>query len=147
LNPSAAELPNCSALLYGAARKYEVNNHRTTLSLKSVRRGAALYATSQAESLVTDDCFLMLNLGQEYALEFQGPQVTETLCPFFQPGFLEHVGGSQLMSIERQIDDLDVLPMTGDFQEHLYPKTGRVADEQGLAILLQLSHAPLVIGK
>src|SRR5262245_20059433 len=127
LNPSAAELPNCSALLFGASRKYEVNNYRTTLSLKSVQRGAALYSTKRAEYLVTDDCFLMLNLGEEYTLQFQGPQVTETLCPFFQPGFLEHVAGSRSKSIHSQLDDIEVGPAVAEFHEQLYTKTGHVA--------------------
>jgi|SRR6266576_3337080 len=135
LNPSAVELPNCSALLFGASRRYEVNNHRTTLSLKSVWRGAATYSTRHAEFLVTDDCFLMLNLGQEYTLQFRGPQVTETLCPFFQPGFLEHVAGSRSTSIRRQLDDIEVWPAGAEFHEQLYPKIGRVA------VILQALHA------
>jgi len=126
LNPPAADLPRCSALLFGVARNYKVNNHRTTLSLKSVRRGAALYTTRRGRYLVTTDTFLILNLGQQYALEFEGLETTETLCPFFQPGFLEHAVTSRSTSIQRQLDELDNGQSSADFHEQLYPKTGRI---------------------
>src|SRR5262249_32021853 len=91
LNPPVRELVHCSAVLRGVAHHYSVELYRTTLSLKSVRSGAALYVTRQGRHLVTDNSFLILNQGQEYSMEFQGTIVTETLCPFFQRGFLEHV--------------------------------------------------------
>ena len=68
LNPPFGELPRCSALLNGIAQRYYVPQHRTTLTLKSVARGAALYVTRQGRHLVTEDSFLILNHGQEYSL-------------------------------------------------------------------------------
>src|SRR5260221_576400 len=94
LNPPFGDLPRCSALLNGVAQRYRVEQYRTTLSLKSVSRGAALYTTRHGRHLVTEDSFLILNHGQEYSLEFQGPSTTETLSPFFQRGFVEHVADS-----------------------------------------------------
>ena len=70
-------------------------------------RGAALYVTPHARHLVTEDCFLILNEGQEYTLEFQWPTLTETLCPFFQPGFLEHVSYCLTAPVSRQLKELD----------------------------------------
>ena len=122
LNPRARDLPNCSAVLNGRGTTYEVNDYRTTLSLKSVVRGAARYHTPQGHYLLTPDSYLILNDGQRYALEFEGHGniQTETLCPFFQAGFLEQAAASGL-------DDIDRAAPALDFCERLYPKTGAVA--------------------
>ena len=126
-NPPFGELPHCSALLSGAAQQYRVQQHRTTLSLKSVSHGAALYVTPQGRHLVTEDSFLILNQGQEYSLEFQGLSITETLCPFFQRGFVEHVADSLVTPPSRQLDEIAPCSPLTDFYEHLYPKSGRIA--------------------
>lgn len=126
LNPRARELPACSAVLHGIARQYHVDNYRTTLSVKAVARGAALYTTPQARHLVTEDSFLVLNEGQQYSLEFQWPSPTETICPFFQPGFLEHVSYCSSAPVAKQLDDLETPKGSTGFFEHLYPRTGEV---------------------
>jgi AraC family transcriptional regulator len=122
LNPRGRELPDCSAVLNGHGTHYEVNDYRTTLSLKSVVRGAARYHTPQGHYLLTPDSFLILNDGQRYSLEFEGHGgvQTETLCPFFQRGFLEQAAAGDL-------DDIDQAAPALDFCERLYPKTGNVA--------------------
>jgi AraC-like DNA-binding protein len=126
-NPPFEELPHCSALLNGVAQRYRVQQHRTALSLKSVSRGAALYVTPQGRHLVTEDSFLILNQGQEYSLEFQGPSTTETLCPFFQRGFVEHVADCLVTAPSRQLDEIAPRSPVTDFYEQLYPKSGRIA--------------------
>src|SRR5688500_13702754 len=115
LNPPAHEIPTCSAVLKGRAKQYRVESYRTTLSVKSVQRGAAVYVTPQARHLVTEECFLILNEGQEYSLEFQWPAPTETLCPFFQPGLLEHVSYCLTTPITKQLEDLDTPPRSTQF--------------------------------
>src|SRR5262249_9024434 len=105
-NPPFAELPHCSALLNGIAQRYHVQQYRTTLSLKSVTRGAALYATRQGRHLVTEDSFLLLNNGQEYSLDFQGPTTTETLALFFERGFVEHVADAVATPVRQQLDEI-----------------------------------------
>ncbi|HTQ58515.1 MAG TPA: AraC family transcriptional regulator [Bryobacteraceae bacterium] len=121
LNPRGRELPDCCAVLNGRGTRYEVSNYRTTLSVKSVVRGAARYVTPQGQYLVTPDAFLVLNDGQRYSLEFEGRGRihTETLCPFFQPGFLEQAGVAGLDDIARAAPALD-------FCERLYPSSGEV---------------------
>ena len=111
LNPPGRELAGCSAVLNGRGTRYEVNGYRTTLSIKSVVRGAARYETPQGHYLVTPENFLILNDGQRYSLEFEGRGRlhTETLCPFFQTGFVERAAG---------------VAGTLDFCERLYPKSG-----------------------
>jgi AraC-like DNA-binding protein len=125
-NPPFAELPHCSALLNGIARRYHVQQYRTTLSLKSVTRGAALYGTRQGRHLVTEDSFLILNNGQDYSLEFKGPSTTETLALFIEPGFVEHVADSITTPMRQQLDEIALHCPTTDWYERLYPNSGRV---------------------
>jgi len=122
LNPQPRDLPHCSAVLHGHGTRYEVSNYRTTLSIKSVVRGAVRYQTPPGQYLLTPDTFLILNDGQQYSMEFEGRgrTYTETLCPFFQSGFLEHAGANNLDDIERHSPAIE-------FCERLYPKTGAVA--------------------
>jgi AraC-like DNA-binding protein len=122
LNPRGGELSDCCAVLNGHGMHYQVNNYRTTLSIKSVVRGAARYYTPQGQYLVTPDAFLILNDGQRYSLEFEGRGRirTETLCPFFQPGFLEQAAAPA------DPDDIERATPSLDFCERLYPKTGAV---------------------
>jgi hypothetical protein len=72
LNPAAADLAGCSAVLNGVGRFHSVDGYRTTLSVKWVVTESALYRTPQGMHLVTPDSFLVLNHGQVYAMEFEG---------------------------------------------------------------------------
>jgi AraC-like DNA-binding protein len=126
LNPAARQLGRCSAILNGLATHYRVDSYRTTLSIKAVQSGAALYVTPKARHLVTPDCYLILNRGQEYALEFQWPTPTETLCPFFQPAFVEHAAYCASESIRKQLDEIEDRARPLSFCERLYPRTGRL---------------------
>jgi AraC-like DNA-binding protein len=126
LNPAAQHLGECSAVLNGLATHYRVDSHRTTLSVKAVQSGAALYVTRRGRHLVTPNCFLVLNCGQEYALDFQWPTPTETLCPFFQPGFVEHVAYCMTASPRKQLDEIETATRPISFCERLYPRTGHL---------------------
>jgi AraC family transcriptional regulator len=143
LNPRSRDLPHCSAVLNGRGTRYEVNDYRTTLSLKSVVRGRARYETPQGHYLLTPDCYLILNDGQRYSLQFDGQSETETLCPFFQRGFLEQAVAGAHASSERQLEDTALATPTLDFCERLYSKSGPV----GQALLdlqagVRFPHAP-----
>jgi AraC-like DNA-binding protein len=127
LNPPAPELPHCSAVLNGRATRYEITDYRTTLSLKSVVRGAARYHTPQGRYLLTPEYFLILNRGQRYSLEFEGRSQTETLCPFFEPRFMAQAVARAGADPNRQLDDIEPAAPDLDFCERLYPKTGPVA--------------------
>jgi AraC family transcriptional regulator len=126
VNPPARQLGSWSSLLNGVATHYRVDSYRTTLSLKAVQRGAALYATPGSRHLVTPDSFLVLNHGQEYSLEFQWPTSTETLCPFFQAGFVEHVAYCMTVPARKQLDEIDAATGPLNFGERLYPRNGRL---------------------
>jgi AraC-like DNA-binding protein len=102
INPRWSDLPHCSAVLHGLPRDYSVANYRTTLSIKTVRRGEAWYETPDGRYRVTPETFLILNDGQHYSMEVEAASNTETFCPFFQPGFIR-----------------------GELPERLYPMTHR----------------------
>src|SRR5262249_38424102 len=74
-----------------------------------------------------EDSFLLLNHGQAYALEIEGTPPSETLCPFFQPGFVEHVAGCLASPAGRLLDEEEPPARITDFFERLYPNEGRVA--------------------
>jgi AraC family transcriptional regulator len=126
-NPPWSRLPHCSAIVSGAGGDYRVDQYRTTLSVKTVVRGSAYYSTLQGRYRVTEDSILILNHDQEYSLRIKGELPTETLCPFFQPGFLEHVASCLAVPGERQLDDIEVHTPPVEFCERLYPKRGAVA--------------------
>jgi AraC-like DNA-binding protein len=130
LNPPGAELANCNAVLNGhvRTRAYVVDRYPTTLSVKSVARGRALYVTRQGRHLVEEGTFLILNHGQEYSLEIAAGSDTETVCPFFQPGFLGHVARCLDTETARQLDEPAAAGADPGFYERLYPKVrGAVA--------------------
>jgi AraC-like DNA-binding protein len=126
LNPSGSDLSRCNAVLNGIvrARRYTVSDFETTLSVKSVTRGSALYRTRQGRFRVEADTFLILNQGQEYSLDIEAGSDTETVCPFFQPGFLGHVARSLDCEPARQLDDPAGAGPDPGFFERLYPKAG-----------------------
>lgn len=129
LNPPWPDLPRCNAVLNGhiCARPYVVGGYRTTLCLKSVTRGSAVYTTRQGRYLVDGESFLVLNEGQEYALEIAAGSDTETLCPFFQPGFLGHVAHCRGHSPERLLDEPVAAGADPGLHERLYSLKGGVA--------------------
>ena len=73
VNPPAREISHCSTVLNGIATRYRVDSYRTTLCVKAVQCGSALYLTPKAKHLVTEDSILILNEGQVYSLDFRGP--------------------------------------------------------------------------
>src|SRR5262249_31974659 len=108
-------------LLHGRPRDYLVHEYRTTLSIKSVARGVARYATPSGRYLVTPDVFLVLNHGQRYSMEVEAETRTETWCPFFAPGFVEAAAASARASL----DDLDPPRPPFELPERLHPMSGR----------------------
>jgi AraC-like DNA-binding protein len=140
LNPTGREISTCSALLNGVAKQYRVDEYRTNLTIKAVQRGAALYVTRGRRQIITEDVFLILNEGQEYSMEFQWPSATETICPFFQPGFVEHVAYCSRTPVNKQLDEIDLAKYGLEFCERLYSRHGCVGK-----VLNQL-HAGITAG-
>ena len=130
INPRSVDLPHVNAVLNGVIRReYVVTDYRTTLSIKAVVSGEARYETPSGRYLVTPDVFLVLNHDQHYWMDVDGSARTETVCPFFAPGFLEKAAAPQ------SLDDPEVrVPV--EFVERLYPVSGEVG-----AIVLSIHRA------
>jgi AraC family transcriptional regulator len=126
VNPRWTDLPFCSALLNGFPRDYVVHDYQTTLSIKSVVRGAARYETPNGQYLVTPDVFLVLNHDQRYSMEVDESSKTETLCSFFQRGFVEAAEQSRARSEGNQLDDPERRATPVEFCQRLYPADGAV---------------------
>ncbi len=126
LNPPWAELPHCSAVLTGRvlARPYLVGDYRTTLSVKAVARGSAVYTTPRARYLVDADRFLVLDAGQEYSLHIAAGTDTRTVCPFLQPGFLGHAARCRDSTPGRLLDEPAAAGADPGLYERLYPRDG-----------------------
>ncbi len=135
VNPPWADLPRINALLNGYVRtSYIVDEYETTLSIKAVVSGEAWYTTPNGRYRVTPDVFLILNDGQRYAMDADAG--TETLCPFFAPGFLAGALHARTTADERLLDEPEPRRHDVDFVERLHP----MADSAG-AILLSIYRA------
>src|SRR5271168_836594 len=91
INPPAAWLGARNAILWGKATQYRVANFRGPLSIKSVVRGSARWSTSEAERLVDETCYLVLNSEQSYSITIDSLAAVETFCLFFRNGLIEDV--------------------------------------------------------
>jgi AraC-like DNA-binding protein len=135
VNPPWPELSRTNSVLHGRSRDYHVDRYRGTLSLKSVVEGEGLWRTSRGVFRVDAGSFLLLNDGQEYSLDIEGRTPTETVCLFFETGFVERTAGDLAAPVAALLDDpaREGRPPF-DVVERLYPKTGAIA-----AALAQLS--------
>jgi len=137
VNPPASMLPACTAVLSGRGVRYHVHGYRTTLTVKAVRRGAVWYETSAGRALVGPDDVLVLNHGRQYAMDFAGDVETETLCSFFEPGFVEEVAVARETTVGAALEDPDRRAGGLEFPEALVPRDGRlgaVLDELGSGV-------------
>jgi AraC family transcriptional regulator len=130
-NPPWHELPRVSAVVAsGRAGDYHVDDYATTFSLKSVARGRADYRTARSRYLLEPDRFVLLNHGQRYGMDIDARDGTETLCLFFEPGFLEEVARARRTPAARLLDGEGGAggPSFGVI-ERLHLKTGALAAE------------------
>ena len=92
VNPRWDVLPTVNAVVgTRLSGDYHVPAYRTTLSLKSVARGRALYATRRTRYALDPRSVVVLNQDQEYTLDIERRDRTATVCLFFEPGFVEGV--------------------------------------------------------
>ena len=91
INPPGAWLGARNAILWGKGKQYHVANFRGPLSIKSVVRGSARWSTNEAERLVDENCYLVLNSKQSYSITIDSLATVETFCLFFRNGLVEDV--------------------------------------------------------
>ena len=91
VNPPAAWLGVRNAILWGKGRQYHVPDFHGPLSIKTVIRGSARWSTNEADRLVDESNYLVLNSGQTYTVTIDSLETVETFCLFFRRGLAEDV--------------------------------------------------------
>jgi len=103
-NPPAAALGTSHAIVHGRARRYSMRGVRAPLSLKSVVKGSAEWTTSAGRFEVVPGMLLIVNDGEEYAIEADALQPVETFCVFFADGFVDDARHSATTSSVALLD-------------------------------------------
>jgi AraC-like DNA-binding protein len=89
VNPPAAQLGRINAIVGGRQRRYAVQGFAGPLSIKAVISGSAAWETRDGRYELGPSGCLLLNEGEEYAMELDALQPVETFCIFFARGFVE----------------------------------------------------------
>lgn len=128
INPPWSQLPSLNALVNDRPGDFHVDRYQTTLTLKSVVNGVAVWRTHHGRYRVDEARFVVLNQGQEYGVDIRSDWETEPLTVFFRPGYVEGVASSMRMSLERMLDETPSETGRGriEFFERMYPKDGPV---------------------
>lgn len=76
--------------VYGAMRRFQWHG-TTSLSIKTIRRGSALFKADRGIHKVQRGNFLVMNAGREYTVIVDEPEPIFGFSVFFAPGFVEKV--------------------------------------------------------
>ena len=117
-NPAASALGSAHAIVHGNARRYAMRGVRAPLSLKMVVRGSAEWTTDAGRFALGPGMVLVVNAGEEYAIEVDALQPVETFCVFFAEGFIDDAWHATLASSETLLDDERRAPVA--FRERLH---------------------------
>jgi AraC family transcriptional regulator len=93
---------NC--IVSGKSRHAEYSRFRQTLSIKAILNGSEHYYLDRRRLCVTDETYLILNEGREYASVLEAPQDATSFCIFFRPGMADEVAGSSRMDTMQALD-------------------------------------------
>jgi AraC-like DNA-binding protein len=109
---------NC--VVSGISRRAEYRLFRQTLSLKCVARGTETYFVDRRRVTVSDETFLVLNEGREYASKLDSPTDAYSFSLFFRPGLAQEVAGDLSRSLGEALDNgAENLAATIEFDEAL----------------------------
>lgn len=104
INPPGRELGRDNAVLSGCGSRYFVRDFEGCLSLKSVLQGAADWETDERRFVVNRNCYLILNDRQHYTITIDSTERAETICLFFQRGFVEDIHRAMVTPDECLLD-------------------------------------------
>jgi AraC family transcriptional regulator len=93
---------NC--IVSGKSRHAEYSRFRQTLSIKAILNGSEHYYLDRRRLCVTDETYLILNEGREYASVLEAPQDATSFCIFFRPGMAGEVAGSSRMDTAQALE-------------------------------------------
>jgi AraC-like DNA-binding protein len=91
------------------------------LSIKTFRRGAALYDIGSGRYRVDDRGYLIVNEGQPYEITIDSPAAVESFCVFFEPGLAEDVRRAIVLNDRRLLDDPHAQTEPVRFIERVHP--------------------------
>lgn len=88
INPPPSRFGRANAVLSARATRHE-SRFTGPLSVKGVIEGRATWETKGGRFEIVAGSALVLNDGEEYAIEVEALQPVETFCLFFERGFVE----------------------------------------------------------
>ena len=94
LNRPSEALGSANAVLRARARMHRVKDFPGPLSIKSVSEGTVAWKCAGRDRVVDQDSFLVLEQGEPYSMEIDSPAPVETLCVFFEEGWVQSVCAS-----------------------------------------------------
>jgi AraC-like DNA-binding protein len=94
---------NC--VVSGNAKRADYGFFRQTLSIKCVARGHENYFVDRRRITVSDDTFLVLNEGREYASSLNNPTQAYSFSIFFRPGIAQEIAGALRTPIDAALED------------------------------------------
>jgi len=113
VNPPVAWLGVRNAILWGKGKRYHVPDFPGPLSIKTVVRGSARWSTNEADRLVDESSYLVLNSGQTYSVTIDSLETVETFCLFFRRGLAEDVCRVQQSHPPSLLDEPSGWPVDG----------------------------------
>lgn len=133
VNPRWDQLGSCNAIVTAALTDYQVDDYVSPFSLKSVVSGVAHYRVERQERSVTAQDLLVVPAGASYDMRVLATDPAETLCVFFEQGFVEAAGAA----LGNGLDDMtvqDEQAFTTPFPDFVLPKSERIAGLLGEAL-------------
>jgi AraC-like DNA-binding protein len=94
---------NC--IVSGSAQRADYGFFRQTLSIKCVARGHENYFVDRRRITVSDDTFLVLNEGREYASSLNNPNPAYSFSIFFRPGIAQEVAGAMQSPLDAALEN------------------------------------------
>lgn len=125
VNPPPSKLGIEHSIFRGSARSYGAFAIDGALSVKTVRRGRALWRSGGREWIVQPGRYLVLNDERPYDIEIESIEPVETFCVFFQRGFADDVLRNAATGEEALLDDPLVLAER-PFHETILPLDSRL---------------------
>ncbi|HET8909884.1 MAG TPA: AraC family transcriptional regulator [Ktedonobacteraceae bacterium] len=90
-------------ILHERAQQYHWEGQET-LSIKSFFGGKALYTLGKGSIAVDDSSYLLINHDQPYTIDIDSSTTVESLCIFFERGFVEEVHRTLTTSTQALLD-------------------------------------------
>src|ERR1700732_3902471 len=100
VNPPASKLGSENAILNAKGRQHHVRDFAGPLSIKTVVHGTALWEIGNRRFDLDASSFLIVNDAEPYSITVNSPDPVETLCVFFQHGFVEDAWRAKTASQE-----------------------------------------------